>query len=141
MAHPSESFHPSLEWYDPGSNPILRISQDSPGFLGHVSFAGVDISHPPHLRFLYSIGPQPKALGSCGRRCASTSRVEAQEAGSSLGHNRKEHCRVKFQKCSEIFFYSMFMLEKIESECMRTYIQIMLHTRMQTHCISQFQKF
>jgi len=32
--------------------------------------------------FLYSIGPQPKALGSCGRRCASTSRVEAQEAGS-----------------------------------------------------------
>ena len=28
--------NPSLEWFFQGSNPILQISQDSPGFLGHI---------------------------------------------------------------------------------------------------------
>ena len=28
--------NPSLEWFFQGSNPILRISQDSPGFLGNI---------------------------------------------------------------------------------------------------------
>ena len=72
------------------------------------------VLHPPHLRFLYSIGPQPKALGSCGRRCASTSRVEAQEAGSSLGQNWSFTAEWNFRNVQRYYLiiHSMFMLEK-----------------------------